>query len=187
MIMKIPVPVAAAFAFAALLSAAITGCGSKNNLHNYIENGDFSGQLNHWSPYYETTANPYAYEATVGHTSPGSVKRVADGMNAALTSDPIPVTAGQSLRISAWLRSDRAVFGSGAAIFNVTATHDDNSQTYPNIAWYKTDGTHDWQEMAGNYAVPPGVKEIRAQLSVWGALSGTFWFDDVTVTDVDQH
>ncbi|MEZ0366818.1 carbohydrate binding domain-containing protein [Mycobacterium sp. pUA109] len=122
----------------------------------------------------------WTYDATTGHTSPGSATVTANGTQLQLISNPIPVTQGQQFNASAWAKWS-GLAASGAALELDIATYLSGSAvaTTQIQAISNPAASASWTELSGTYTVPSGVDTIRLQLTVnAAATAGQVWFDD---------
>ena len=84
--------------------------------------------------------------------------------------DLVPVTLGQAVEVSAWVRTNALTGGSGTIGVLVNGT-------YTALANIPT-GTVGWTQLTATYMVPAGVTSLRFQIRVANA-SGQVWFDNL--------
>jgi hypothetical protein len=134
-------------------------------------------------------AGQWTHDATQGHSVPlGTAKIVADGTGAKeLLSNLIPVSEGQKLPISGWIKYTGLVCPDGVQPIELGITGyitgSDVTQKTAIMQQGKVPPTSDWRQLSGTYTVPANVTGIRVRLTISStATAGTVWWDDLSAT-----
>jgi hypothetical protein len=126
----------------------------------------------------------WAWDGTQHHSATGgSAKVTADGTGAKdLLSNLIPVTPGQKVDLSAWVKYT-GLTGSGTPLrLGVTQYWNGSATTLqPDVASQGlVPPTSDWRQLSGSYTVPDNVDSLRMRLTVaTTATAGTVWWSDL--------
>src|SRR5207237_686511 len=123
-----------------------------------------------WSLAPQANIDPNVTNAHLGNDS---LKLVATGPWQG-TWQYAAVTAGQSYNVTAWGRST----SSGGYI--TLASFDSNGTEVGAHFDLIFGGTGSWTSMAGTYIAPPGA--VRLAVVPQSSGSGTYWFDDLSLT-----
>ena len=108
------------------------------------------------------------------------------------------LNAGDSVRISVWVKAsglvpDSAAANPGTWAVGITPQW---AAKYGNNDGYNTQGgdytftfphvtSFDWTEYSVNVAVPAGVNALETRLHVYSTFVGTVYFDDLSITKID--
>ncbi|MDP7703171.1 hypothetical protein [Mycobacterium sp. TY815] len=115
----------------------------------------------------------------IGHTADGSATVHATGTEHGLQGSVVPVEAGQTFDLAAWVTwTGVSATGSPFALQVLTDTG-----AITDVAAVASPGASGgWAQIAGSYTVPSGVETIRIRLCVKDSASaGQVWFDDATI------
>lgn len=131
-------------------------------------------------------------DTAVFHTAGGAAARITCNGTAAnlLSLDLIPVSEGQKVTVSGWIKRD-SVVGTAASVALGVTTYSDTTGSavvsQPTVA-VVTDpsGSGDWAKISGTYTAAAGVMSLRVRLVVTsGATAGTVWFDDLAAVNAN--
>jgi hypothetical protein len=126
-------------------------------------------------------AGLWTWDGTTGHTANGAASTIANGTMKALLSNSIPVTAGQSLTPSAWVKTSSYV-GTGTPIRLSIRTYLAGVSVGTTVIQSIAGPGSTWTQLSGSYTVPAGVDSVRLRLVVdTTATGGTVWFDDANL------
>ncbi|MGI5816633.1 MAG: hypothetical protein ACOX9R_00900 [Armatimonadota bacterium] len=165
---------------------------------NLLSNGDFSAetaeaadveQADDWvqegaPPGWSAWQHPdsegaFAWDRTVGHGAPGSVRM--SGMSNGCVLQKAPVSPGERYAVVGW----RKIEGDGEATIRVRWQDPENRWHVPHLdVMIDAIGPGDqWVQMVGVVTVPEGAGFIVPLLSVHGqrGADDVTWYDDVTV------
>ena len=120
--------------------------------------------------------NPHAsidMNAADAHSGSGSLKLVATAPWQG-SGQSIPVVAGQTYTISGWVRSTTA-----GAYITLTSLNAADADLLPHTDLIFS-GTGAWTRLTATYIPPAGT--VRVWVGVHSSGSGTFWFDDLSLT-----
>lgn len=125
-------------------------------------------------------------DTTVAHSGSSSLKVTANangttGSAVGVTIAGRPLIGTGTYAFAVWCRTD-AVSGLGPYL-DILFYNDAGQIVKSDQKFYSATGTHDWQQITARLAVPSGATKVRIDLRVDG--TGTAWFDDVTMQQVD--
>lgn len=115
----------------------------------------------------------------IGHGADGSATVHATGTEHGLQGSVVPVEAGQTFDLAAWVTwTGVTATGSPFALQVLTDTG-----AITDVAAVASPGASGgWAQISGSYTVPSGVETIRIRLCVKdSATAGQVWFDDATI------
>jgi hypothetical protein len=137
---------------------------------NLMTNAGFESGTTSWylAPQAAIDTNP-----ADAHTGSGSLQLVATGPWQG-TWQAVAVTSGQAYTIAGWERS--AISGG----YLTVASYDANWAFLGTNTDLIYPGTGSWTSMSTNYVAPAGA--AWAEIGVRSSRSGTFWFDDLSLS-----
>ncbi|VVB89784.1 Right handed beta helix region [uncultured archaeon] len=97
-------------------------------------------------------------------------------------SDSIPSTSGKTYTVSAWGKSQGAAGTNNPAVR--AAEFDINHKWLRQTSLYFPKGTADWNQLQTTFTTGDGTAYIGVYANIWKGY-GTFWVDDVSLTDPD--
>ena len=134
------------------------------------------------SPWRRSSPESCGWVTGEGHSGRGAAKFSLTQEGSAIMWQAVrDVTPGQTLRISAWIRTEN-VSGSGYAFLAVYPFAGEKwiePHDYANLR-----GTQDWQRVVANLKIPPGAERVEVRLGLYQA-AGSAWFDDVQLEAVE--
>ncbi|MCX7598651.1 MAG: beta-galactosidase [Armatimonadetes bacterium] len=131
--------------------------------------------------FWARTTGKGAWDATVAHSGQRSVRvdGVADG-NQNWAQQNIPLRPGWLHRVGAWVRQERC-YSWGPDI--VVVARDADGQVLESWSFRGRPGTRQWYFVEGYFLAPANAVQASVELRVLH-LSGTAWFDDVSLVAV---
>jgi hypothetical protein len=147
---------------------------------NLLSNPMFTGS----APISTVQPGSWVLDTAVSQNGIGGSARIdADGgQHDLLSTDFIPLTTGQSLEISSWVKTEGLVGANGIVIGVACYTKADGSDAprFVTLASPSQTGTTDWQQWSGVYTATEGVVGIRVHLAVLPQVfGGKVWFDNL--------
>lgn len=169
---------------------------------NLVKNPGFEGSLSNWMPLLppETPKENTLCEPSIIRQRHGDycLHMVASKpAKFALRSAAIPVTEGQRLKFSAWVRVPTG-FSADSKTLGVLARVDCEAQDNPlgKPLLVATPGAtdpdanrpspSDWTRLQGEFQVPQGVKQVFVDLFIWSGQGEVFW-DDIELMRADAN
>ncbi|MBC7353278.1 MAG: hypothetical protein H5U08_13025, partial [Thermogutta sp.] len=134
------------------------------------------------SPWRRSSPESCRWVTGEGHSGRGVAKVSLSQEGSAVVWQAVKdVMPGQTLRLSAWIKTEN-VTGSGYAFLAVYPFAGDKWIEPHDYAHLR--GTHDWQRVVALLTVPPGADRVEVRLGLYQA-AGTAWFDDVRLEAVE--
>lgn len=163
---------------ASRITSLFIGNITNTNAPNLLDNGGFAGAVS-----MQDDDGVWSWDETEGHESAGSAKVTAGGVvERVLTSNLVPVTAGDVLDVGAWVKwSGCAGSGSGFEV-QVRAFSGASVLSTTAVAQRNISASSSWVQLTDDYTVPAGADGVRVRIVVTAAVAaGTVWWDDVSL------
>lgn len=127
----------------------------------------------------------WAWDGSVGKTSPGSARATAGGAIRQLNSIPIPVAQDQVVDVSVWVRWLGLTY-SGTTPFAVVVSRYNGAAFVGSATIAQpvspASNNSSWTNYTGTYTIPSGCDTIRLSFVVSStATAGQLWFDDASL------
>lgn len=172
----------AGFAGLAALSAALFAAPAAHaaDFQDGFENG----------PWYTETVGGFQVDPTVAHSGSQSVKVVGGNTGQYMSSAPITVQPHTVYRVSVWIKSD---LQSSAPAISLNVLQGNANQEA--VGWYpqgdlkliQTGGRQNWTHYTTTLdGLDPATAFVKLYLRLDAGAPGTVWFDDVTLSAVNQ-
>ncbi len=155
---------------------------------NLIPNGDFSAELDGWSPNRPKTEP--VVDTEVFHSPPAALRlpSVAEKVGMQTQTFELPRPLSNALTVSGWVRAD-AVDEDASIGFDLRILLDDGTETwfFPNSLQVQPDDVGEWVHKTATYVAPAGLKvaATAAYCLNYRSDGATAWFDDVTLKALD--
>jgi hypothetical protein len=138
-----------------------------------------------------TLGSTASFVQDVRHGGASSLLIENSGMTSSTTeSSPIQLTVGKLYRLSAWIKTERALSDPGSRYpTSVPATVTMTSFPFTNHA-PSVGGTKEWQQVSVMFFATEKEDRVQLHLGSNGGATGKAWFDDITVeevTDITQY
>lgn len=147
---------------------------------NLLTNPMFTG-----SPFLPEESGEWVLDESVSQNGiGGSAQVTANGTpKSLLTVDLIPVTVGQELEVSAWIKTQDLVAGANSIVFGIAeyqTLDGSDAPTYRVLSRSSANGTTDWKKSTATYAAGLNAVTVRMFVEVRAtATSGIVWFDNL--------
>ncbi|AVM01877.1 hypothetical protein C6V83_18030 [Gordonia iterans] len=150
-----------------------------------------------WNPSFEGAVSvegdgTWFWDEATGRTAAGAVYTDADGTDRTLLSERHEVRQGQKLRVGGHARWSGVTAGAGECFAVRIAAFDADevlvsSTTLGSVSSPAASSGSSWVAMEGNWTVPAGVRYVRVQIVVTGAVTaGRVHFDDMLLAHVGR-
>jgi hypothetical protein len=122
------------------------------------------------------------HDKTVGRTGSRSLRfTAAPGQPSPYAVELVPLEAGRSYRVTAWVRGENVAEGSRIAVeARFRSTSDETYVLREEAAVPGWTGTFDWRQVMLTFTIPPG-NSVNLELYLRVSGSGRVWFDDCAV------
>lgn len=128
--------------------------------------------------------NVYSLDRTVKRSGEASLKyENAEPNHYRLAAQMVPLLPGRKYRFSVWIKTDQIVGQESGATICLEWQDKDGKWmggTYPT----GIKGTRDWTRVEGVVRIPKEAGAVNLQCYVRKGMTGTAWFDDVTVEQI---
>ncbi|MBN1491956.1 MAG: hypothetical protein JXA69_18735 [Phycisphaerae bacterium] len=165
--------------------ACLTWAGRVHAATNLVRNPGFeipaaAKSPDGWSPLVIGAPAEFVVDAHSPHSGQASLRlRASEITRSYIESAPIAVAAGETLAVSAWVKS-RDVPADKGTIIVIAAFAPDVGGPYQVSKVAVADRREDWQRLEGHVSVPAGAAVLRLRLGLSYSM-GTLWWDDVRV------
>jgi hypothetical protein len=165
---------------AAVLAGSAVSAGNMNLVSNPgLESIDGPNPAG-WAPLAMGVPAQFAVDNSVAHDGTQSVRIDATEVTRSyLRSNPIPVTAGEIVEISAWVKTRDVPPDQGTVILIAEFSRGDRKGEVGKVA--TADRSLEWQQLAGRVTIPSGCDSLRIRMG-FSYSYGTTWWDDVRVS-----
>lgn len=128
-------------------------------------------------------AGIWTHDSTVGRTSLGAVKVIANGTDLRLVSNSIPVAPAQQLTFETWLKWTGLTFSGAPMKLQIVRYLNHSAVGTADLATPASPPSTQasWIQLQNSYTVPAGCDEVRLQYYVAStATAGSIWWDDAS-------
>ncbi|MBK6727944.1 MAG: VCBS repeat-containing protein [Xanthomonadales bacterium] len=161
-------------------------CGTVASAPLAFANGGFetdadsNGQPDQWT--WPTTH--WTWDGSIHYAGARSarVERVSGGESAHLISAARPIVAQHDYALSYWLRTASATARPIVVVYQYDAGG--NQVGNKQLVAMQVTGDNDWQAVTLRFQSHAGASTLRLRVYLAATTTGTFWFDDIDLTDL---